>query len=306
MASNSNIASPQAAAAAAEAPRTSADPQTETVPGAGPLTLPPPTPSLMTSVGQLLLREPVLVVSLIYALVSIMGMWSHYWFYRRLGVPILDYLQSSDFFLIGIRQPDYFLVVVGVLVFHSLASAPYRWARRHPERVAEKIQRRPWLRLVYGIPADSSGRFSRIFSAQSQMLAFGLLLPLQYLWIWATWNANEVRAGRDDNQSVNLTLAGTQAPLPGSAQLLGTTSAYVFVWWPQTRRVEALPIANLARIESALPVNSDGVPTQSSTVTDQEPAAGAALLSTHQASQAVLPSTGPVRAPDVPESTSSP
>ena len=71
----------------------------------------PRRPSLVGRLLGLLTREPVLFVSLAYILVSFMGIWSSYWFYRTLGLPILDYLQGSDLFIAGLRRPDYVLLV---------------------------------------------------------------------------------------------------------------------------------------------------------------------------------------------------
>lgn len=212
-------------------------------------------PPLVMRLAALLKREPVLVVTLAYALVSFMGMWSNYWFYRRLGVPILDYLQGSDLFVIGLRRPDYFLVVLAVVAFVALVGMPVRWFQRNPGKAEAMRARRPWLYWFLTGGKWMSGRRMR---AETQMAAFALVLSLQYLWIWSVSGAVKVLDGEWDGQQVQLTLAGDTAPLPGQAQLLGTTSAYVMVWWPGERRVEVLPVANVGRIQSALPVRERG------------------------------------------------
>jgi len=212
---------------------------------------PPATPG-PTAVGrllQLLTREPVLVVSLVYALVSIMGMWSYYWFYDRLGVPILEYLQGADLFVIGLRRPDYLLIVLAVLAFMWVSVLPMRWAQRNPERAAELTTRHRWMRWLLFVPSRE-GRWTGggWISVETQIALMGLLLSLQYLFVWNLTSATKVLEGRAPLPGVRLTLAGADEPLP-QAQLLGTTSAYVLVWWPDDRRVEVFPVANLARIE---------------------------------------------------------
>lgn len=213
---------------------------------------PPATPG-PTAVGRLLrllTREPVLVVSLVYALVSIMGMWSYYWFYDRLGVPILEYLQGADLFVIGLRRPDYLLIVLAVLAFMWVSVLPMRWAQRNPERAAELTTRHRWMRWLLFLPSrEGKWTGGGWISVETQIALMGLLLSLQYLFVWNLTSASRVLEGRAPLPGVRLTLAGADAPLPRQAQLLGTTSAYVLVWWPDDRRVEVFPVANLARIE---------------------------------------------------------
>ena len=230
-------------------------------------------PGLVSRLGGLLKREPVLVVSLVYALVSFMGMWSNYWFYSRLGVPILDYLQGSDLFVIGIRRPDFVLVVLGAMALAWVGAMPQRWVDRNPERAEEMFRRWPGLRWVVAPPWYRYRRLGWLYRVENLLVGACLILSLQYLWVWNMWNARDVLRGQGKGQQVRLTLAGAAAPLPGQAQLLGTTSAYVFVWWPQTRQVEALPIANLARIESVAVLPMPGERRDAAPPT---PAAGAA------------------------------
>ena len=47
-----------------------------------------------------------------------------------------------------------------------------------------------------------------------------------------------------------MTLAGATHRFPAKPRLLGTSSAFVFLYWPDGKRAEALPIESIARIES--------------------------------------------------------
>jgi len=59
---------------------------------------------------------------------------------------------------------------------------------------------------------------------------------------------------------IRLQLNGDRAPLPGTARLLGSSSAFLFVWWPQQRRAEAIPIAVVRTLQAAaVPVPSAAV-----------------------------------------------
>ena len=244
----------QAAGPVPDAVRTAApeadagqDGQVARDPGGAPAPI-PPRPSLVGRLLGLLTREPVLFVSLAYVLVSFMGIWSSYWFYRTLGLPILDYLQGSDLFIAGLRRPDYVLLVALSLAVPWVSAAPMRLAERDPAR-AERLRRsRWWGPLVF---PEQRGWMGLWGMRSETMLAFGaLILLLCYLYLWNTKMAERVADGVPSGQQVRLTLAGSDAALPGRASLLGTTSMFVLVWWPDTSRVEALPTANIARIES--------------------------------------------------------
>ena len=236
-----------------------------------------PRPSLVGRLLGLLTREPVLFVSLAYILVSFMGIWSSYWFYRTLGLPILDYLQGSDLFIAGLRRPDYMLLVALSLAVPWVSATPMRLAERDPDR-AERLRRsRWWGPLVF----PRQGGWMSLWGMRSEtMLVSGaLILLLCYLYLWNTKMAERVVSGAPSGQQVRLTLAGSDAPLPGQAGLLGTTSMFVLVWWPDTSRVEALPTANIARIESvssprAVPPPAPALPPAPAPVSEPETRGG--------------------------------
>jgi len=208
-------------------------------------------PSLAGRLFAVMKREPVLFISAAYILVSFMGLWSGYWFYRGLGLPILDYLQGGDLFIAGLRRPDYALMLGAALLVLWLSSLPMAWAERHPERARAFRERHRWGALV--LP-EQRGWMGLWGVRTDTLLVFTFLaLSLHLLRVHGTVRAQGIVAGTAGNaaQDVRLTLAGADAPLPGTARLLGTTSAFVLVWWPQAGRVEALPVANISRIESA-------------------------------------------------------
>src|SRR5690606_13958982 len=150
-----------------------------------------PGPTAVGRLLRLLTREPVLVVSLVYALVSIMGMWSYYWFYDRLGVPILEYLQGADLFVIGLRRPDYLLIVLAVLAFMWVSVLPMRWAQRNPERAAELTTRHRWMRWLLFLPSrEGKWTGGGWISVETQIALMGLLLSLQYLFVWNLTSAS--------------------------------------------------------------------------------------------------------------------
>lgn len=212
-----------------------------------PIALPPPSRSLVREAARVLRGDPALLATVGYIALSLVGLWCSYWYYGRFGLPILEYLQASDFLVAGLRDPAYFLVLAGALLVVWLINWPERWRERNPQRI-EALATRRWGRfLLYLVPRRRS-----FFGLHYET---GLLLALIWCAMWmltayVTDKANRIRAG--GGTEVRVTLAGAAAPLPESARLLGTTSGFVLLWWPQRKQAEAVAMENMGRLESVV------------------------------------------------------
>ena len=79
----------------------------------------------------------------------------------------------------------------------------------------------------------------------------------------ALYALNKAEAIRDGHGGtpVQVMLTGDAAALRGTAKLLGSSSAFVFLWWPAQRRAEAVLICSIRRLQSmAVPVKQAPVP----------------------------------------------
>ncbi|MFC3813951.1 hypothetical protein [Lysobacter sp. GCM10012299] len=102
----------------------------------------------VTLAWRRMLREPSLPFTAAYVLVSFLGLWANYWFYRGFGLPILEYMQASDYLVAGLRDPMYALLLLFSVLLALLVSWPETFRRDHPERLVE-LRRRLWGRLVF-------------------------------------------------------------------------------------------------------------------------------------------------------------
>lgn len=205
-----------------------------------------------------MLREPSLGLSAGYVLVSMIGLWANYWFYRQFGLPILEYMQASDYLVAGLRDPAYALVLALSVTMSWLISWPEIYRKQHPRRVRE-LQRRWWGRFVF--PESDWFRWTLLRLKPETGIAMVVFMGMAL----STCSYVIAKAGRiRDNgagHAVRVTLAGADAPLPGQARLLGTSSAYVFLWWPDARRAEALPIEGVGRMQALpRPLKRDALP----------------------------------------------
>lgn len=200
---------------------------------------------------RLLLREPSLMVAVAYLFVSFIGLWASFWFYRMFGLPILEYMQASDYLVAGLRDPVYVALLVFSALLALLISWPEFYRARHPQRVAQLRGRGWWWRSVF-----PDHRWLR-WQGMGMAPVTGVVFAVFWGMVWActayvATKAVKIRDGGAGNR-VEVTLAGESAPLPGQAQLLGTTSAFVLLWWPQQQRAEVLPLAAVKRLASLRP-----------------------------------------------------
>lgn len=218
-------------------------------PISNPAQLPAPgtaTKSWVMGLFAVMKREPVLFVTLGYLVVSFIGLWASYWFYRRFGVPILEYMQGSDFLIAGLREPLYALALAAAFAFSWVVMWPERWRRRHPERAEALRASHWWARVVF------PGR-AFYWSWWGMTPEGGLVFGVFWVMIWmvmafVSGKAQGVYDG--GGHVVRVTLSGASDALPGEARLLGTTSGFVFLWWPEARRAEAVSLENIGRIQS--------------------------------------------------------
>lgn len=221
--------------------------------------------SLVLRASHRMRREPALLFTTAYLLVSALGLWCSYWFYRGFGLSILDYLQASDFLVAGVRDPVYIgLLVLGVLLV-LLVTWPETLRLRNPDTVARLASRNRAWRMLLGRSVFTSWEATQMRPLTAMTVAVTLFMAVAAAGYVAQRGA-DIRDHRDGD-AVTVHLIGDAAALPGQARLLGTSSAFVFLWWPAQRRAEAVPIAAVRRVQAvvvaakvATPVRGAGKP----------------------------------------------
>ena len=199
--------------------------------------------SVVGRIWQVFRREPVLLVTCSYLFISVYGLWDSYWFYRRFDIPILEFMQSSDYFVAGLRRPEYLWLLAWTLLASWLALMPERWRRRHPERVPA-IERRWWGRVL--LPRRSDWWMYMGLHPETMATLTALLAMTVGLYLFGDARGQRIHAG--SGHAVSVRLSDQAQALPGDWRMLGTSSAFVFVWNPQEERAEVLPIDGVAAI----------------------------------------------------------
>lgn len=194
-----------------------------------------------------LVREPALAITLAYLFVGAVGLWSSVWYYRALGIPVLEYYQAGDFLVAGLRDPVNFLLLLLVIAVGLVSYSSSWYELRHPARV-DAMRRRWWGRLWFNRFA-SPRRARRWFdlSPEGALVLATVFGGGTMLIEHATRRAEALRAGA--GAPLRITLQGERLPLQGHARLAGTSGSHVFLYWPANGRSEALPVGAVGRIE---------------------------------------------------------
>lgn len=195
----------------------------------------------------LLRREPALSITLGYLLLSLIGLWSSYCFYRVFRIPILEYMQPGDFLVAGVRQPMNLLWLLLMILIAVPAYWPTYYRLRHPES-AERFRRHWFGRLIFSRYVDPFRRRRWYDLSPEATILLALLFGGGSLIM--AYSGDRAKALLDGGgQAVRVTLSDAGAPLRGGARLLGTTSGYVYLYWPDNGRTEVLVQENVSRIE---------------------------------------------------------
>lgn len=196
-------------------------------------------------------REPALLLSFAYFSTSAIGLWASYWYYQPFGINILQFMEVTDFLAAGLRDPAYLAVVAGAVAIHWFVNWPDRWRERNPER-AQELFRRWWMRWI--VAPHWHFAWLRRFSDNKSMFWTAFGIGWLTLWLLVPYERNlaqHILAG--DGRAVTFVAeADVRAGLCPEPRFIGTNSLYVFLYCPDRRRLEVVPIESVGRLSFAI------------------------------------------------------
>jgi len=195
------------------------------------------------------LREPTMLLTATYLATSAIGLWASYCFYRPFGIRVLDYMQPADFLVAALHDPMYFLVVLAGAFLSWLGSRIDAFRETRPGRVAA-IRDNTWWGLIV-FPRWRDKLSDRGFTAEYVFAAMLLGIAAWLISGYTAVQSQRVLAG--NGTRIVLTYNNHDQPEAKHPILLGTTTAWVFVYWPDERTSEAVPQGQVARIRYGVP-----------------------------------------------------
>jgi hypothetical protein len=195
------------------------------------------------------LREPTMLLTATYIATSAIGLWASYCFYKPFGIAVLDYMQPADFLVAALHDPMYFLVVLAGALLSWLGSRIDVFREGQPHRVAAIRESTWWGKLVF--PPWRDKLSDKGFTAEYVFAAFLLGFAALLISYYTAGQSRRALAGQGTR--IVLTYNNHDKPEAKQPILLGTTTAWIFVYWPDERMAEAVPQQSVARIGYVLP-----------------------------------------------------
>lgn len=206
-------------------------------------------------IRRTLTEQPALLVSLMYLLASVIGLFYSWAFLRPFGINMLQYAEISDFLLASIKEPlTWVLALFAVAVIQLDNAMSRRVQSRKPGRYSR------WYSSWYG-----SDRYRQFNYPVLVILAAG------FLFVYADLKERHVRDGGGEVYEVQL----ADDSAPEQRVLLGTTVNFIFLYDPPSERVSIHPNENVLSLSKKVPekpVEKPSVPDDSGVGTpDLEP-----------------------------------
>jgi hypothetical protein len=177
-----------------------------------------------------------MMLTLGYLAVTSVGMVSSWTLYRRFDLNVFQFAQIGDFLLAATAWPLASLSVVVALFLIEVI-----W------RLDASADRYRWYRMLY----LDSDRVRRIFRSRVAWLIYSVL----YVWLaadtHANWYEGTLRSGEGNAVRVQLqagTYQGRDARMPAEAQLIGATTAYLFLYDRNSGQATVVPVENVATL----------------------------------------------------------
>ncbi len=199
-------------------------------------------------------HEPAHALTLFYLGVSALGLWASYWFFASFGIPVMDYMDPSDYITVGLRDPIYLSIVVLAMALMLVLNF-HEYARGKGPAYYQQMRRRWWARVLLPFPyrERAGGLLQRLFGWSGFSFPTGLLVGVVWatLWLTVAYVQDKAEAIRDGGgHAVRITLAHAHEAQPGTARLLGTIGDFVFLYWPEQKRAEAIAVEEVGRLQS--------------------------------------------------------
>ena len=195
--------------------------------------------------GRHLYNEPALWIPIAYLCTAALGLWASFWYYRPFKIPILQYMQAGDFLVAGLRDPIYFLLVLGSFAIGWLTSRVDVWRERDPQRL-ERLRRHWWGRMLAPRWQEHRWWIGSRMSASSALAASVIWATMWLVLGYVEGRADSLLEGK--GTQIALHFAGIDSAGAQSALLIGTTAEWVLVYWPDRHAAETIPQQSIARI----------------------------------------------------------
>lgn len=184
--------------------------------------------------------NPGLVLSSLYLLLSAVGLLYQFLFFRRFKLNVLEFSDAADFLMVVVREPlTVAMASLGLFFYWG-----YMWTSL---RIAGWCYRRwpRWRKDPVKLAASREKARKMVPSAQAMFI---LTYAVLFTMLYSTWQAKRARDGDFPRVMVQFKTDAVAQAAPFEATLLGSTSRFMFLYRPETKRAEAVPFDAIAQL----------------------------------------------------------
>lgn len=187
--------------------------------------------------------NPGLCLTLVYLFTSVIGVVFHFLFLRRFGFNVLEFSETGDFLMVVVREPLTVGLAMMGLVFYVAYGWSVRWITPWTRRRFARLRSTPEKRRA-------TMHQMRRWQPVIQVSFIGVYAVL-FVMLFSNWRASRIRAGDFRKVTVHYKTDSPKADGSLTADglaLLGTTSRFVFLYDPATKRADVVPLDGIARL----------------------------------------------------------
>jgi len=202
--------------------------------------------SLLYTLKSIAIQNPTLVLSLIYAQVTLTGILYSWALYRQFGINIFDFANVSDFLLAALKNPSVIFVVTTVLFIAPMGLWMYRFLTRDLEAERTASERHSFRTQL----------FLRIREQSANMVIMTAFLVLTFVEVVPSYVAAVVEAGaikRSEHPFVEVRYKAASSSADQVTEsglvLIGATTTTAFFYDEAAKHTLVIPQAQLIAIE---------------------------------------------------------
>jgi hypothetical protein len=195
---------------------------------------------LRLAVPQWLRDNPGLVITGLYVGASVIGMAYVFQFFRRFRINVLEFTDPSDFLMVVVREP--------ATIALALLGIPAYWLYMGVTLRLIIATRRRWPAIAGDRAKRAAKRERQRHLAPYLQMIFVIVYATLFMLLYSAYQARRVRAGDYPKVTFEYKRDASADTAPVTATLLGTTSRFLFVYRPETRRAEGIPFDAIARL----------------------------------------------------------
>lgn len=180
-------------------------------------------------VKQIFRDHPTMLLTFCYFIITIIGVFYSYFFYKEFGINIIKFADLSDFLLASILEPK----SVGIFISLILVTGFFYWF--------DLILRKKYQGYGAFVEKKFKSKYTDPIGYALILIIYTIIL-VQHI---AIRNAVEIKSGNSDEFLVRISDPGDHQ-VEKTLSLLGSSSRYVYLFDSENAESQVIPVENVS------------------------------------------------------------